>query len=286
MIANINDKFNQVLTNIEAKLPIPLNKPSTYVVNYSDTHISNLSVEEEAAIKTFDTTFSEMILKMMENQPSTEINTNSMLTDMSAALNAFNSTSSSISNTFSNSSNSSNSTIESIENALTTALNTSTSLSNLSTSNTSKVESTITSALESLTSTLKDSGIPTDIQNAISLASEKYDIAESLISAVIKTESNFNPTAVSSSGAMGLMQLMPNTAASLGVTNAYDIYQNIDAGTEYLRKQLDRFEDIELALAAYNAGPGNVEKYDGIPPFEQTQNYVPKVLSAQESYLA
>lgn len=123
------------------------------------------------------------------------------------------------------------------------------------------------------------------IKDAISMASNKYDIDESLITAVIRQESNFNPDAVSSAGAMGLMQLMPATAESLGVTDAFDIYQNINGGTEYLRKQLDRFDSTELALAAYNAGPGNVIKYDGIPPFEETQNYVPKVLNYQQSLL-
>ena len=94
-----------------------------------------------------------------------------------------------------------------------------------------------------------------------------------------KAESNFRASATSRCGAMGVMQLMPGTAKSLGVTDAYDARQNIMAGSKYLAKLLDKYDgDTKLALAAYNAGSGNVAKYGGIPPFKETQNYVKRVL--------
>jgi soluble lytic murein transglycosylase-like protein len=119
----------------------------------------------------------------------------------------------------------------------------------------------------------------------IQAASRKYGVPEALIEAVIQQESGFNPNAQSGAGAGGLMQLMPSTASGLGVTNVYDAAQSIDAGTHYLRDQLDHFGgDVRLALAAYNAGPGAVSTYGGVPPYPETQSYVSDVLANYARY--
>jgi len=117
------------------------------------------------------------------------------------------------------------------------------------------------------------------IEQAVQKAAVKYNLPPQLITAVIRAESNFKVSAVSSAGAQGLMQLMPTTAKELGVTNPFDIEQNIDGGTKYLRRMLDRFGgSIRKALAAYNAGPGTAMKYNGRVPYPETRQYVTRVL--------
>lgn len=114
------------------------------------------------------------------------------------------------------------------------------------------------------------------------LYSRKHNLDERLVQAVIQVESGYDTGAVSSAGAEGLMQIMPATQKDLGVTNSFDPAENIEAGIRYLRQMMNRFGTVELGLAAYNAGPSNVEKYKGIPPFDETKRYVKKVMASYE----
>jgi soluble lytic murein transglycosylase-like protein len=149
--------------------------------------------------------------------------------------------------------------------------------------------STFSQALQSAqtpaaTTATPTAGAPTQYDAQITAAATRYGLDPALLKGLIRQESNFNASAQSSAGAQGLTQLMPATAASLGV-DARDPAQAIDGGAKYLRQQLDRFGgDAAKALAAYNAGPGAVAKFGGVPPYAETQNYVQKVLGYAAEY--
>ena len=128
---------------------------------------------------------------------------------------------------------------------------------------------------------------PAQIDALVQQNASTWQVDPALVKAVIANESGFNANATSKVGAQGLMQLLPETATSLGVRDAYDPAQNVAGGTRYLRGLLDRFNgDQKLAIAAYNAGPNAVEKYGGVPPYAETQNYVQNVLSSYDRYRA
>lgn len=126
---------------------------------------------------------------------------------------------------------------------------------------------------------------PAAIDQLVHENASQWNVDPALVKAIIANESGFNANATSNVGAQGLMQLMPGTASGLGVTNAYDPAQNVWGGTRYIKGLLDRFNgDVRKAIAAYNAGPGAVEKYGGVPPYAETQNYVQNVLASYEKY--
>jgi hypothetical protein len=122
-------------------------------------------------------------------------------------------------------------------------------------------------------------GGATPYSNLFASASQKHGVPADLLVAVARQESSFNPRAVSPAGAQGIMQLMPGTAAGLGVKNSFDPAQAIDGAAKLLKSLLSEFGKTELALAAYNAGPGAVHRYDGIPPYAETQNYVRRIMA-------
>jgi soluble lytic murein transglycosylase-like protein len=133
------------------------------------------------------------------------------------------------------------------------------------------------------------SELPADVPFGaeITAAAKKHGIDPALLAGLVKQESGFNPTAGSPAGARGLTQLMPGTAAGLGVTDVLDPIQSLDGGAKYLRQQLDAFGgDLTRALAAYNAGPGAVQRYGGVPPYAETQNYVRIVQANAAQYRA
>jgi soluble lytic murein transglycosylase len=125
---------------------------------------------------------------------------------------------------------------------------------------------------------------PGDIDRLIRLAAHENQVQPALVKAVIKAESNFDARATSRRGAKGLMQLMPKTARAMGAEDLHDPEENVRAGARYLRHMLDRYGDMRLALAAYNAGPTAVDRYRGVPPYRETRAYVKRVLNYYRRY--
>ena len=133
---------------------------------------------------------------------------------------------------------------------------------------------------EIVTQTTPSASSKSQIMGMVEKISEKHGVDSKLVKALIKQESGFNPNAKSKAGAVGLMQLMPATAKSLGIADPYNPVQNVEGGVKYLKSMINKYNgNIILALAAYNAGPNAVDKYSGVPPYKETQNYVKNILA-------
>lgn len=140
--------------------------------------------------------------------------------------------------------------------------------------------STVLANAEQSSTVNEQKSSPDTIGNMIQLAAKKYGVDAKLVMAVAKVESNLSPDVVSTVGAVGVMQLMPETAQGLGVRNSKDPRENIDGGVRYLKELMTTFDgDVTKVVAAYNAGPNAVQKYNGIPPYSETKDYVAKVMA-------
>ncbi|WP_373532994.1 lytic transglycosylase domain-containing protein [Vampirovibrio sp.] len=146
------------------------------------------------------------------------------------------------------------------------------------------VEKSFETALNQAMGTNGAAPVPPQLAGLIQEQAQAQGVDADLLKAIMKNESNFNPKALSPVGAQGLMQLMPGTAAGLGVKDSFDPAQNIAGGAKYLKGLLTKYQSVPKAVAAYNAGPGAVDKYQGIPPYQETTQYVKKVMQSYQAY--
>jgi len=147
-----------------------------------------------------------------------------------------------------------------------------------------QAESSFDAALSQAMTGKEAPPVPGELDGLIENQADTQGVDANLLKAIIKNESNFNPKAVSAVGAQGLMQLMPGTAAGLGVSNSFDPAQNVAGGAKYIKGLLQKYQSVPMAVAAYNAGPGAVDRHNGIPPYKETTNYVKKVMQSYQAY--
>lgn len=240
--------------------------------NSSDDSSDSSSISSDSKSGAFESMLQSLI-SAAESTNSTSSSSNSSILSLINSIEGSNS-SSSLFDSLNNSGDSSSSSLLALLNSTNNSSNSGISdlLSNGSLSGSNLLNST---GAYSTNSTASNAAI----EKAVETASKKYGVDKNLILSVIKQESSFNPNSTSSVGAMGLMQLMPGTASELGVTNAYDVNQNVDGGTKYLKGLLNTFGNYKTAVAAYNAGAGAVQKVSGDlnKLSSETKDYVAKV---------
>lgn len=271
---NINDILAQKIQDIQSRLPVAMNVPqaqadSSFAAALADASGTAAAAAGTAAVGSGTQTASELQLAMQTMMADSFLgNTADSATNLSGTLSGL------LGSTAANSLTGGTASANSLAGSWTGSLSG------------SSVADSIGTGWPRLNATQIETIMPR-IDTAITASAKTNGLDPKLLRALIKQESSFQPFCLSSAGAMGLTQLMPDTAGGLGVTEPYDIESNIEGGARYLAQQLDTFGgDLSLALAAYNAGPNAVRSHGGVPPFAETKDFVNKVVGYYNSYRA